>query len=72
MSHQIWLMTKRTETEILGIHSFPALTDSQDFHLFCKCKDKPKGYCAMYCTIDTLMGSECRAVRVSLINNVIF
>lgn len=45
-----------TETEILGIHSFSVLADSQGFHLFCKCKDKPTGYHAMYCTTDTLMG----------------
>lgn len=61
-----------TETEILGIHSFSVLADSQGFHLFCKCKDKPTGYHAMYCTTDTLMGYECRAVRFLLINNVIF
>lgn len=54
------------ETEILGIHSFPALANKQNFHLFCKCKDKPNGYCEMDCTSDTLMGCECRTVRLCL------
>lgn len=31
-----------TETEILYIHSFSVLVNSWNFHLFCKCKDKPK------------------------------
>lgn len=53
------------ETEIL-IHSFPVLVNSQDFHLFCKCKDKPEGYLKIYSTLDTLMGCECGAVNLCL------
>lgn len=57
---------KTTETEILRIHSFPALVNTQNFHLLYKCKDKPEGYLEIDCTMDTLMGCECEAVKLCL------
>lgn len=57
---------KITETELWHIHSFPALVNTQNFHLFCKCKDKPEGYLKIDCTMDTLMGCECEAVKLCL------
>lgn len=55
-----------TETEILYIHSFSVLVNSWNFHLFCKCKDKPEGYLKIYCTVDTLMACEGRTVKLCL------
>lgn len=55
-----------TETEILCIHSFPALVNSRNFHLFCKCRYKPEGHLKVYCTMDTLTGCEWGAVKLCL------
>lgn len=65
-TNQYGLWENSTEREILHIHSFRALVNSQNFHLFCKCKDKPEGYLKIYCTTHTLMGCECGAVKLCL------
>lgn len=57
---------KITEIEILHIHNFPVLLNSQNFHLFCKWKGKPEGCLKIDCATDTLMGCECDAVKSRL------